>query len=142
MSKGKYEDLIEKYEQGESTLTEEQIIFDNAESLANESQAWFKFIQLNKKKAPKGLQDSIWESIHKKRIINHRLRVVMLSAAASILLLLSLTIYKPFGNIQSYNEKEALLNQALSMFADPEQKITKENIIYEDEIIIIYASLQ
>lgn len=66
MNKGKFEDLIEKYEQGESTLLEEQIIFDNAESLANKSQAWFKFIRLSKKNAPKGLQDSIWESIHKK----------------------------------------------------------------------------
>ncbi len=141
MNKRKFEDLIEKYEQGESTLHEEQIIFDNAESIANESQAWFKFIQLNKKKVPEGLQDSIWESIHKKRIVNHRLRVGMLSAAASILLLLSITIYKPFGNIQSYKKKEALLNEALSMF---ENKKTKPELksVYEDDMIIIYASAE
>ena len=140
MNKGKYEDLIEKYEQGESTLPEEQIIFDNAESLANESQAWFKFIQLNKKKAPVGLQDSIWESIHKKRIINNRLRVGILSAAASILLLLSITM-KPFSNVQSYKKKEALLNEALGMF---ENKSTKPEFktVYEDDMIIIYASAE
>ncbi|MCK5538317.1 MAG: hypothetical protein KAI79_15935 [Bacteroidales bacterium] len=141
MNKEEFEDLIEKYEQGESSLPEEQIIFDNAESLANESQAWFKFIQLNKKKAPKGLQDSIWESIHKKRVINHRLRVGMLSAAASILLLLSIAIYKPFGKIQSYKKKEALLNEALGMF---ENKNTKPELksVYEDDMIIIYASAE
>lgn len=141
MNKGKFEGLIEKYEQGESTLPEEQIIFDNAESIANESQAWFKFIQFNKKKAPEGLQDSIWESINKKRIVNHRLRVGMLSAAASILLLLSIMIYKPFGNIQSYKKKEALLNEALSMF---ENKKTEPELksVYEDDMIIIYASAE
>ena len=141
MNKGKFEDLIEKYEQGESTLPEEQNLFDNAESITHASQAWFKFIQLNKKKAAKGLQDSIWESIHKKRTIHRRLRVGILSAAASILLLLSLTIYKPFGNMQSYKKKEALLNEALGMF---ENKNTKPELttIYEDNMIIIYASTE
>lgn len=140
MNKGRIEDLIDKYEQGESTLAEEQIIFDNADSLADKSQAWFKFIQLNKKKAPKGLQDSIWESIHRKRIIGNRLRVGMLSAAATILLLLSI-MTKPFGNIQSYKKKEALLNEALSMFED---KSTKPELIsiYEDDMIIIYTSAE
>jgi hypothetical protein len=141
MNKGRFEDLIEKYEQGESTLHEEKSIIDNAESFPNEYQAWFKFIQRNKKKAPIGLQDSVWDSIHKKRIINLQLKAGLFSAAASILVLLSIAIYKPFGNIQSYNKKEALLKEALEMF---ENKNTKSELkpIYEDDIIIIYASAE
>ncbi|OFX90335.1 MAG: hypothetical protein A2W99_08235 [Bacteroidetes bacterium GWF2_33_16] len=141
MNKGRFKDLIEKYEQGESTLQEEQIIVDNTESFPNEYHAWFKFIQINKEKAPKGLQDSVWESIHKKKILNLQLKVGMLSAAASILVLLSIAIYKPFGNMQSYNKKEALLKEALEMF---ENKNTKSALkpIYEDDIIIIYASAE
>lgn len=141
MNKSKFEDLIEKYEQGESSLSEEKNIFDNAESIDSESQAWFKFIQINKKKAPEGLQDSIWESIHKKRIINRRLKVGVLSAAASIILLLSIMIYKPFGNIQSYKEKEALLNEALGMFENKNTTLELRSI-YEDDMIIIYASAE
>lgn len=141
MNKGRFNELIEKYEQGESTMQEEQIIVDNAESFPNEYKAWFKFIQRNKKKAPRGLQDSVWESIHKKKILNLQLKVGILSAAASILVLLSIAIYKPFGNIQSYNKKEALLKEALEMF---ENKNTKSELkpIYEDDIIIIYASAE
>lgn len=70
-----------------------------------------------------------------------RLRVGMLFAAASILLLLSLTIYKPFSNIQSYKKKEALLNEALSMFEDKSPKPELISI-YEDDMIIIYASAE
>lgn len=141
MSKEKFNDLIEKYEQGNTSLDEEQIIFDNADNFASGFQAWFKFIQLNRKKAPKGLQDSIWESIHRKRIINQRLRITTLSAAASILLLLGIAIYKPFGNNQSYRKKEALLNEAIGMFENKEPKAVVKPI-YEDEMIIIFVSAE
>lgn len=143
MNKEKFEELIEKYKEGKSTLLEEQILSDNTEDLASASLPWFKFIQINKSKAPKGLKDSIWESIKKKRVIKRRLTVGVISAAASIMLLISISVYSPWKKKQSNKKKEALLTEALSMFDNAENKANVEQIpIYEDDMVIIYASAE
>ncbi len=143
MSKDKFKDLIKKYEAGLSTLPEEQILSDNAKQLGTEAESWFKFIQHNKRKVPEGLQDTIWESIQRKRIVNRRLSLGIISAAASILLLLSLIVFNPFSKKQSYQMKEALLNEAINMFEDQvsDEKAEMKSI-YEDDMIIIYASAE
>lgn len=139
MNKERFEELIEKYEQGESTLLEEKIISSNTENANNNFRAWFKFVQHNKKNVPEDLQDSIWESIQKKRTVTRRLRFGVMSAAASILLIISVAVFSPFDNIQSYKKKEALLNEALSMFEENKMEVRP---VYEDDMIIIYASAE
>ena len=139
MNKGQIEELIKKYEVGASTLSEEQFLINNADNLNPTIKPWFKFIKLNKRKAPQGLKDSLWESIQTKRIKKRRLTIGIMSAAASVIILLSITF---FGyEKQSYNEKEALLSEALSMFENTDHQVHEEqNIIYEDEMIIIYTA--
>lgn len=143
MNEGMFKELLEKYQKGTSTLIEEQLLSKNAENLTSASLPWFKFIQHNKRKAPEGLKDSVWETIQNKRIIKRRLNIGILSVAASVMLFLSISIYNPLNKNLSYKKKEALLSEALSMFENTENKTKVEhNSIYEDEMIIIYASAE
>ena len=142
MKEKKIEKLIEKYEVVASTLQEEQFLFDNAENSKSWIEAWSTFVKRNKKEAPENFNDKLWNSIQNRIIKERRGKMRIISAAASVLLIIALSIGNLIQKELSNNEKEALLNQALSMFADSEQEITMENILYEDEIIIIYTSLQ
>ena len=134
--------LTEKYEVGASTLQEEQFLFDNAENSESGIEAWSTFVKRNKKEAPENFNDKLWNSFQNRINKQRRFKIRIISAAASVLLIIALSIGSLIQKELSNNKKEALLNQALSMFADSEQEITMENIIYEDEIIIIYTSLQ
>ena len=58
--------------------------------------------------------------------------------AATVALLISLFAGKL--NEQSYSEKEILLNQALNMFNNTEQKKVQHNLFYENEMIIVYTT--
>lgn len=141
MDKEEFDDLIKKYEQGESSLTEEQIIFEHSENMESSSHAWYTFVKRERRKAPTGLQSDIWEAIDKKQKTIQRWRAAIISALALILLLLSIAIYKPFDSTQSHETKEALLNEALRMFENTDSKSELKSI-YEDDMIIIYASAE
>jgi hypothetical protein len=63
--------------------------------------------------------------------------------AASVLLIMMLYLsdfYQP-QQIQSYEEKVALLNEAKEMLFN-QKNIAQQNIIYEDHTIIIYIDEQ
>ena len=142
MKEKEFEKLTEKYTEGASTLHEEQFLFDNAENSRSKVEAWSTFVKRNKREAPKNFNDTLWDSFQNRTIRKGRLKIGIMSAAASVILIVTLFIGNPGQKKLSYNEKEALLNQALNMFADSEQEIAKENIFYEDEMIIIYTSLE
>ena len=142
MKDKRIEKLTEKYETGASTLNEEQFLFDNAENSPSKIEAWSTFVKRNKREAPENLNDKLWASFQNRIIRKRRFKVGIISAAASIVLIITLIIGNPGQKKLSYNEKEALLNQALNMIAVSEQEIAKENIIYEDEMIIIYTSIE
>ena len=142
MKDKKIKDLNEKYKAGASTLHEEQFLFDNVENSGSTIEAWATFVKLTKREAPENFNDTLWDSFQNRTIKKRRFKIGIMSAAASIILLITLFIGIPKQNKLSYNEKKDLLNQALNMFALSEQEITKESIIYEDEMIIIYTSLE
>lgn len=143
MNKQKIDELIKKYEVGNSSLSDEHFLTDNAEQLNHTTQAWFKFIKLNKKAVPKNFNDKVWESIQTKVIKKRRLRIGIMSAAASVILLISISIYNPWNKKQSYKKKEALLSEALSMFENANHKLKPEqHLIYEDDMIIIYTAVE
>ena len=41
-----------------------------------------------------------------------------------------------------YKQKEALLREALKMFESDDEIIVVQNVIYEDEMIIIYSTVE
>jgi len=59
--------------------------------------------------------------------------------AASIIFLVAVTFnYK--STEMNYEEKAALLNEALAMFPEDNHKIDNQDIIFEDDTIIIYMA--
>lgn len=142
MKEDKIENLIEKYEAGASTLQEEQFLFDNAEKSKPEIEVWSTFVKQNKRKAPENFNDALWDSFQNRKIRKRRFVTGIMSAAASIILIIALFIGNPGQKKLSYSEKEAFLNQALDMFAGTEQIQTQHSIIYENDLIIIYTSTE
>lgn len=140
MNKEEIKKLTDKYKAGASTLGEEQFLFNSAENSDPAIEAWSAFVKQKKKAAPADLNNSIWEAIQTKKIKKRRLSIRIMSAAASVLLLFSISINHLSTNKMSIDEKEALLSEALNMLEISEQKEIEQNIIYEDEMIIIYTA--
>lgn len=132
--------LIEKYEAGTSTLEEEQFLFENADNSEATLQTWATFVTHNKIAVPDNLNTTLWDSFQKKKKKIRSIKIGVMSAAASVLLLISLFIYKPEQKKLSYHEKEILLNEALNMITDTTPIESKQRIIYEDDLITIYSS--
>ena len=140
MNRDEFDELIEKYETGVSTLAEEQFLIENNKKLNPTIQPWFRFIRFNKKVAPQNLKDYLWEAIQTRRIKKRRFTIGIMLAAASVILLIS--IYYPWNEKYNYKRKEALLSEALNMFEITDyQTQIKENFIYEDDMIKIYTAL-
>ena len=133
---------FEKYKKGETSLKEEKNLFDEVDENQPEIEVLGDFIKRNKIKTPPNLNDTLWNSFEKKTAKNNNFKIGIFSAAASIILLV--TLY--FGNLNkdelSYNEKQALLNEAKSMFSDEGVKETMHNIIIETDFIIVYTKTE
>lgn len=129
------EKLIEKYKAGETTLEEESFLFENVSDVDTEMSTWFKYAKQKKKAATPVLKEKIWASISKKSV---RFRIGVFSAAASVLLLVFFFINDIRQEKLDYKQKEATLKEALAMLSEPEIMPSKKNIIYEDELVIIY----
>ena len=67
---------------------------------------------------------------------------VIMSAAASALLLISLFSTNLDQKKLNYSEKETLLNQAIDMMTNDGQPQILKSIFYEDEMIIVYATVE
>ena len=131
--------LIEKYESGTSTLEEEQLLFEATNTSAPEFKALGAFVKAHQKTAPEGFNEILWASFEKKKLRNNRFIIKTLSAAASVLLLITFAISSLKSKELSYAEKQALLEEALNMFPETEQMQTVQNIIYEDDLMIVYT---
>lgn len=134
-------ELIKKFESGKSSLAEEKFLIDHPEKIVPPQKLWLSFIQRNKPTAPEKLKTTVWEAVKNKRSSRHRRRIGIISAAASVLIIVSVFILSPKKNELSSREKETLLNEALNMFKDNSNTIDlSQNVLYEDEMIIIYTS--
>ena len=139
MNNRKSDDLMEKYLAADSTLEEEDKLF-NSENQLPGIKDWSSYVIQKRKKTPSNLKDSIWAAIQTRKRKKQRFLVILSGVAAAIALVITTFIY-PTVNIHSdYKEKEALLNEALSMFSDEQPIPEKQSIIYEDDVVIIYVS--
>ena len=130
---------IEKYKNGETSLKEEKRLFDEVDENESEIKILAGFVEENKIEIPYNLNDKLWNSFEKKTAKKNRFKIGIFSAAASILLLVSLYFGFLNNDELSYNEKQALLNEAKSMFSDAEVKQTIHNIIIETDFVIVYT---
>ena len=135
------DDLLKKYMMGDTTLQEERALFENAGEANPVINSLGRFIKKNKLEVPENLNDKLWDSFQGKRIGRKRYRMALLSAAASLLLVIGIVIGRPKQHQLSYAEKESLLRQARGMFVNTAQN-GQQNVIYEDDLIVIYTSTE
>ncbi len=140
MKESKIAKLYEKYKEGDTSLNEERFIFDNAKDSEPALEVWSTFVKNNEVIAPQNFNDELWESFHNKRNKKRKIAGFIMSAAASALLLITLFVGNSRQGELSYSEKEALLNQALNMFPNTTHEVIERNIIYENEMIIVYTT--
>lgn len=120
MSNKENKNLLNKYLEAESSIEEEkQLLRGQNDDPAMDS--WFRFVNESKTKAPAGLNDKILASIESRNNSKHRFMNWGYGIAASITLIIGIILFQSRDN-DDYLEKEALLNEALSMFPEPEQQ--------------------
>lgn len=133
--------LIKKYNLGKTTLKEEKELFES-DAITNESfRKLFNFIKNNKKQAPDNFNENLWNSFEKKTTKPNRFKIGLLATAASIALIVSLYISNTNQNELSYSEKEALLNEAKSMFAATNE-VEAYQVLFENELVVVYTKTQ
>ena len=139
MNSRKQGDLIEKYLTAESTLEEEDKLFAS-ENQHHGIRDWFKYVKQKRRKTPSTLKDSVWAAIQTRKKEKQRFIIRLSGVAASITLFIAVFTY-PTVNVQSdFNEKEAILNEALSMFSDEQSVPEKQVVLYEDDMVVIYVA--
>ncbi len=143
MKEQREDKLLESYRQGKSTLEEENILRERNREISDPEAEWFKFTARYRKEAPEGLEKRITESLGRNREGRRRLISFVSASAAIVVILISLTILKPWDSSRlSYNRKVALYQEALNMVGSAEPVITGKEIIYEDETITIYLETE
>jgi hypothetical protein len=140
MKEDKTERLIKKYKEGQSTLNEEHFLFDNAKNSEHSLEVWSTFVKNNKKETPENFNELLWQSFQNRKIRKRKIFVGIISAAASVILLISLFKTNPEQKELNYSEKEALLSLAKEMVSNSDPAEIEQNIIYENEIVIIYTT--
>ena len=141
MNKEKLNEQLELYEQGQTSLKEEAELLDNLGDSGSKKFVWFRFLKQRKETIPSDLEKQVWDKIQsgEKNKSNKLLRI--LAVAASIALIVSvLSIPNPFkGREMSHDEKAAVLKEAFNMISSAKQPQGNQEIIYEDDILIIYT---
>jgi hypothetical protein len=135
-----FKSLIDKYENGFSSIDDEKILNDQLIDSDDALHSWSEFIKEHKATAPKDFKEDLWKKFEPKTNSSRKLALGFISIAASVLVFLTLF----FNNNNSsqemtYQDKAALLNQAKEMLFD-QDVVVQKNIIYEDNTIIIYTS--
>jgi hypothetical protein len=121
----------DKYLKAETSLEEEKVLFENNGALDEGVAAWVKYVQKSRKTSPKGLKERLWSSISNRTKV---VRFGTFAAAASILMVFAFYfISNSSGDEMSLAEKKAKLEEVYAMLDEP------QNIIYEDELIILYT---
>jgi len=130
--------LIKKYLNGESTLAEEEVLFDKSDKVEDPLDGWSAYVQHKRTKAPIDMVDQIAATTHL-RERQRPGRIIMLSAIAACIIILGLVAYNTaFSTKMSDAEKRIKLDEALAMFEQSQQDISPQQILYEDEMIVIY----
>ncbi|QCX00775.1 hypothetical protein FGM00_11895 [Aggregatimonas sangjinii] len=138
MKSKKLEDIIKKYLAAESTLAEERTLFEHEENTP-ELEKWSTYVKHNKEVAPAHLRSTIAAAIQTRKRRKQRIFIGISGVAATIAIIMAVLMY-PTKTTMGYEEKQALLNEAFTMFPEEQQIAGNKNIVYEDELVIVYTS--
>ena len=141
MNREQVDELLNKYEQGLASQEEMNLLLEQFEDSRSGPEVWFNYLRLQKRKAPENISSKVWSAIQSHEKKKNRKITWFISAAASLAILISLIFISPSLRNQkemSYEEKAAKLEEALSLISENNEQADR-NIIYEDEIIVIYT---
>ncbi|MDB2385231.1 hypothetical protein N9V96_02035 [Polaribacter sp.] len=140
MKKEDIKNLVDKYEAGKTNLNEENFLFGHKNIENTNDDILFNFIKNNKKESPNNLNEKLWDNFEIQQKTKKKRNIAIFSAVASVALIVTLFLIKPFETEMSYAEKAKLLTEAKNMIAISEVGNANENTLYEDEFIIIYTT--
>lgn len=130
------EDLINKYLNGETSLEEEKDLFNTSDT-DQALEVWSHYVSKNRHDPPPTLETSLWKKILQKKK-QQRLLYGLSGMAASILAFLIFWVTPKPSDQMSLSEKRQLLENAQALFNEESQP--QEEIIYSDELIVIYSA--
>ena len=138
MNEQKTKELKKKYLNAESTLQEENELLEGM--LDPDLNDWARFINNEKRPILEDMVPNVMAEIAEKKKAKKRFIYIATSIAASIILLLAYHFILAPEKEMSYNKKVELLNEVLSMNQNETILIPKDDVVYEDEIVIIYLT--
>lgn len=142
MNEENIKNLIKKYKTGRSSLEEEKIIFNTDFDSEEGVKIWSSYAKENKIVTPENLNEKLWDSFEEKNVNSNKNKLWIYSAVASIVLIISIFINFKSENRLSNNEKQALLNEARSMFTDTNQNNYVNHIILESDLVVVYTKTE
>ena len=130
--------LNEKYLEGATSIAEEELLFNKLNNSDHGIASWSKYVQDQKRQAPKDLSTSLWEAenFQIKKKPSKYVYVIVIVLIISLFGLLAAYSTKPKD--LDYATKRILLNEAIAMTAPETQIPQGKQIIYEDDLLIIY----
>ena len=140
MKEDKTKVLLKKYKEGYTTLDDEQFLLDKTSGITPSLDEWSTFVKNNKIETPHNFNEKLWESFQNKKNRKRKVFVGIMSAAASLLLFITFIITNQKQEELNYSEKEALLSLAKEMVSNSDSTDNEKNIIYENDMVIIYTT--
>lgn len=140
MKKEEIEKLAEKYFSGDTDLLEEAQLFKEENHTKTVFSLWARFVKSQRQSVPPSIQEDIWAHIEMRAKRKKRRLFGVALAAASIVIFMLSNLDLPQKQEMEYSEKVAMLEEALSLF--PEEASLEPDILYEDEMVMIYTSLE
>ena len=138
MKKGDIENVTAKYNSGFTTLEEDRLLRDPKNSSSSLIHSWLAKVTQKKESIPEYLNDSLWIAFEQTKRRKQRVLYSRISIAASVVFCLALLLNYNKTSELSYAKKEALLNEVLSMYVSTKEM--NHNIIYQDDLVIIYTN--
>ena len=135
-------ELITKYKAGLTSVKEEEELFNNSPESDERLQQIASFKESQKVKVPENLKEKLWVDFEEKIVEKKSKPIYKWSAVASVLLILALSLNYSHQKNQEELEKQALLEEAKSMFADTKEPLKMNKILFEDETLIVYTKTE
>jgi len=130
--------LIEKYLDGQTSLSEEQKLFNDSDIDHPTISPWAKYVNHKKIQAPANLNTTLWnpENYSPRKSLRKYIAILIITI---LLVVTGILISNSHQSKElDYATKKSLLDQAIAMTAPIDPTPQQKEILYEDELIIIY----
>lgn len=135
-------ELITKYKTGLTSIKDEELLFNNIPENDERLQQIASFKESQKVKVPENLNEKLWVDFEEKITQKKSTPIYKWSAVASVLLILALYLNYGYQKNQEELKKQALLEEAKSMFAETNEPLKMNKILFEDETLIVYTKTE